>query len=177
MKDMVSLFREYARLDLIRMGPGLSVTEFESWMRIKSILDQQLPTRSGSFRHERRSAKRIPTHLRCSYSSSDEFRNAGVTQLSTGGVFISTLSPLPIGSDMVLRIVLEDSGAEIEVAGVVVSNNVDGDLMPGARGMGVRFSMVKPEMIDAISDLYAQELGREHQAAPAPRDSPEEAAA
>ena len=68
MQDMVTLFREYARLDLMRMGAGLSVLELERWMHVRSILDLELPAAGGASERERRSTTRVPTHLRCRYS-------------------------------------------------------------------------------------------------------------
>lgn len=162
MKDIASIFREYARLDLMRMDSGLTLPEFERWARLKQILDRRLRGSEPPERLERRSSKRLPTRLRCSYSSGDELRKAVVTTLATGGVFINTRSPLPIGAMLVLEIRIEDSGAEIEVEGVVVSNNVGPDLDPHAVGMGVRFSKVSPQMVDGISALYAREAQREY---------------
>jgi uncharacterized protein (TIGR02266 family) len=162
MRDIVSLFREYACLDLRRMDQGISVPELERWALLKGILDRKL--RGSEKRHEldRRSSKRIATRLRCSYASREELHRASITELATGGVFIATTSPLPIGTKMALRIRIEDTNAEIEVDGVVVSTNLSPDFEPGRKGMGIRFSMVTQEAVEAIAELYATAALREY---------------
>jgi uncharacterized protein (TIGR02266 family) len=157
MLEIVPTFREFARLDMKRRSDGLSVSELERWARLRRLLDRKLP---GAKRPERRSAVRVPTRLICSYATDDELRRAAVTNLASGGMFICTSSPLAIGTALALSIRIEKTAAEIEVEGVVVSNNVGPGLDPGAAGMGVRFSKMSPEVIDALSDLYANEAER-----------------
>ena len=160
MRNIAAVFRDYARLDLKRIGAGLSVPEFEHWNRLKTTLDHELRSRDRAARDDRRSSPRIATRLRCSYADCDELRRASVTNLATGGVFISTTAPAPLGTRLQLRIQIEESGAEIEVPGVVVSTNFAPG-QPRQRGMGVRFDTVTPEMIEEISRLYAREAERE----------------
>jgi uncharacterized protein (TIGR02266 family) len=162
MRDIGSVFREYARLDLRRMDQGLSVPELERWGLLKGILDHKLRGSEKRRQLDRRSSKRIATRLRCSYASCEELRRASITQLATGGVFIATTSPLPIGTKLTLRIRIEDTDAEIEVDGVVVSTNLSPDIDTGRKGMGIRFSMVSQKSLEAIAELYATEAQREY---------------
>ena len=182
--NVTALFREYARLDLMRAGDGISIPQFERWSRLKDVLEHRFRGPHAQRRPERRSSPRIPTRLHCTYASCDELRKASIRDLATGGVFIQTVSPAPIGTPLELRIHIEESGAEIEVQGSVVSTNYCPE-QPGARGMGVRFEMVTREAIEAISDLFAREAAREarRQATPeterseAPEGTPETKAA
>jgi uncharacterized protein (TIGR02266 family) len=160
MRDAVAVFREYAHLDLRRIDQGLSVKELERWQLLKHALESEFgrPRAHGS---DRRSSKRVVTRLNCSYASSHELRDAVITDLATGGVFIQTLCPLPVGSELKLRIRMKNSNSEIEVDGVVVSNNVGPHFEAGVRGMGVRFARVGVDVVEQISVLYAEELRRE----------------
>jgi uncharacterized protein (TIGR02266 family) len=171
MRDIGSVFREFARLDLLRIDQGLSVPEFERWAVLKKTLDRKL--RGSESRHElnRRSSRRIATRLRCSYASREELRRASITRLATGGVFIATTSPLPVGTKIALRIHIEESDSEIEVDGVVVSTNLSPDFEAGRKGMGIRFSMVSQEALEAIAELYATEAQREYDESRADRDA------
>ena len=108
-----------------------------------------------------RASVRIPTRLHCSFACRSDFDDAVITNLSAGGVFVSTTTPLPIGEELRLHIHVTETGANIELEGVVVSNNVGRGFDPGTHGMGVRFSRVGTSTVDAIHDLYEQELERE----------------
>jgi len=163
MRDIGSVFRDYARLDLQRMDRGLTVPELERWASLKKILDGKLRGSEKQRDLERRSSKRIATRLRCAYASCAELRQASITQLATGGVFIATKSPLPVGTKLELRIHIADSDTRIEVGGAVVSNNIAPDTGVGEMGMGIRFSRVSQEAIEKIAQLYATEAEREHE--------------
>jgi hypothetical protein len=76
-------------------------------------------------------------------------------------VFIRTAWPLPVDTALCLDIQLEESGEEIVVHGVVVSNNMDARLDTSARGMGVRFVRVDQRVLEQLSALYSDELSRD----------------
>lgn len=154
-------FREFARLDMQRVGEGLSVLELERWSILKHTLDRELRRRKAQPSDERRSSRRVAVRLNCSYASSDHLRNAVITNVNTGGVFVETKTPLPIGSSLELRIRIEESGAEIEAQGVVVTQNIGPELRSATQGMGVRFTEVKRDFIEEFSALYAHEVSRE----------------
>lgn len=160
MRNVASLFRDYARLDLKRIGSGLNVREFERWSRLKGVLDHRLRVPPGAPGQEQRSSPRVPTRLRCSYGSCQELRAAGITNLATGGVFIQTTTPAEVGTRIDLRIRIEESGADLEVEAVVVSTDFS-PAEPGKRGMGVRFTQLTADMIEELSQLYAREAERE----------------
>jgi len=161
MQNVALYFREFARLDMQRMGEGLSISELERWSVLQAALERELAKRKTSRQDERRRSRRVNVRLICSYASSQQLRGAVITNLNTGGVFVQTKTPLPIGATLDLRIRIEESGFEIEVQGVVVSQNICPDRGTEAQGMGVRFSHVSPEMIDELSALYALEASRE----------------
>jgi len=160
-QDIASHFREFARLDMQRMGEGLSISELERWSALRTALDRELAQQKFARGDERRTTPRVNVRLICSYASSEQMRSAVVTNLNTGGVFVETKTPLPIGAILDLRIRVEESDFELEVQGVVVSQNICPKRGTLAQGMGVRFSHVSSQMIEELSALYAQEASRE----------------
>jgi uncharacterized protein (TIGR02266 family) len=154
MSDLSNLFLEYARLDRQRTRGGLSVAELERWSELKRVLNRQFSPGIKSQHVDRRDSVRVPTRLACTFNSLDSFQDALITNLSRGGVFIQTQTPLPVGTPIQLRLQIADTGSELEVAGVVVSNNVGPALGTAAKGMGVRFSEEVPEMLKQIDELY-----------------------
>ena len=97
MRDIAAQFREFARLDLARLNQGLSVIEHERWAKLKALLDRSLSGSPGAGARagkDRRSASRVATRINCAYASGDDQREAVVSDLSTGGVFIRTHWPL-----------------------------------------------------------------------------------
>lgn len=169
MRDIAAQFREFARLDLARLNQGLSVFEHERWTKLKASLDQKLPRSAGAGAKagtktgaktgkNRRSSSRVATRINCAYSSGDDHCEAVVSNLSTGGVYIRTLWPLAIGAEIRLAIQLEDTGREILVEGLVVSNNVDVSRGEDVRGMGVRFARVDSDAAEQLSAVYAAKV-------------------
>lgn len=162
MRDIVTLFREFARLDLMRQDQGLSVVEHERWATLKAVLDERVGRESDAPPNRtRRSAKRVQTRINCSFSANEGSCDAVVSNLSTGGVFIRTDWPLPVDTLVQLGIRLEDTNREISVRGRVVSNHVNPSGDTAERGMGVRFMQVTPEALEQLSVLYSDELARD----------------
>ncbi len=166
MQNMPSRFLEFFRLERKRASSGLSVPELERWTKLKQEIEhhrqktQGGQETAGPKRDERRSP-RVPTTLHCSYSSTSDFEDAIITNLSAGGVFISTSSPLPIGETVRLQLHVGSSKDSIEVQAVVVSINTGPKLDAAATGMGLRFSRMSSEIVKEVHDLYERELERE----------------
>ncbi len=154
------LFLQYTRLERKRTREGLNVTELERWSALKRRLNKRFSPGLQESQADKRESVRVPTNLHCSFESIGSFESASISNLSSGGVFISTVSPLPIGSKVELKIKISQTGAEIELPGVVVSNNAGPDLSTEKRGMGVRFSELTPEMLEQIHALYANTIAK-----------------
>lgn len=88
--------------------------------------------------------------------SDSNFFTGFSTNISEGGVFVATVSLLPLGSEVDLRFTLP-SGHSIEVRGVVrwtrEINDRTPDIFPG---MGVQFQNLPPNAIYAIRDFVAK---------------------
>ncbi len=157
MQNVAGAFLDFFRLERRRVGTGLTVRELERWSALKRRLDAHMKAQAGP--NPARASLRVPTRLQCAFASKSEFDAAVITNLSAGGVFIATTSPLPIGDK--LRLKIEAAGARIDVEGVVVSNNVGRGMDPGVAGMGVRFVGSGSGTVEEIHDLYERELARE----------------
>ena len=162
MRNVARLFLEYARLDRKRTGVGLSVKQLERWSELRRRLERELSQRSRSEGAERRDSIRVPTRLNCAFESIGSLQKAVITDFSRTGMFINTSSPLPIGSKLLLHILIEETGSEIEVPATVATNNVGPSFDLKRKGMGVRFTKDVPEIAEQIDNLYEQEIAREY---------------
>ncbi len=103
-----------------------------------------------------RHGQRVPTHIRARVTTKTGERLAVVCNLSAIGAYLATPRPALRGGSVQLRVPLEDG--EVEAAGVVIWNNVPGNLRrPNAPiGMGVRFTEVAPEGKAALDRFIAE---------------------
>jgi type IV pilus assembly protein PilZ len=92
----------------------------------------------------------LPVSLRLSFPSHQDLRQVYISNLSTGGVFVRTRAPLPIGTDVVMEISV-GSDAHIVMRGKVVWERLyeQGEL-PGEEGFGVRFTEPLDPRLDAL---------------------------
>lgn len=170
--DVSNLLLEYLRLDRKRTSDGLSVAELARWSELKEGLNRQFSPGLKKETSDRRDSVRVPTRLACAFDSLGSFQDALITNLSRGGIFVATTAPLPVGTRLQLRIHIDQTGSELDVAGVVVTNHV-GPTGTREPGMGIRFSEHVPEILKQIDDLYERSLQRQLAAAPPP-DAPDE---
>ncbi len=96
---------------------------------------------------ESRSFPRLPVHLQVRYQSGAELAQSFIDSLSTGGVFIRTSQPLPIGTDLLMDIHIEGADPEpIRVRGKVVWERLVGR----EDGMGVSFTEPPPDRLKKL---------------------------
>ncbi len=94
---------------------------------------------------ELRAFERIPVHLEVRYQDGAELASSIVESISGGGVFIRTSRPLPIGTQMLLEIVVEGQ-PPARVAGRVVWERLIGK----EDGMGVAFTEPLPPALRKV---------------------------
>jgi uncharacterized protein (TIGR02266 family) len=157
-RDAAALFREYVQLDRRHRNAGLSAAELARWGELKQRLNATFSPPERPEHEERRDSVRVPVRLRMHFETAGQLRRCLLTNLSRGGVFVSTASPPPIGTQLVLRIDVAEGGIQIEVAGEVVSTNVGPDLTTRQQGMGVRFVDPSPAAQAALDRLYETAL-------------------
>jgi uncharacterized protein (TIGR02266 family) len=147
------MFREYMHLERQRTNSELSVSELQRWTELKQMLNQKLQPELKDHHADRRESIRVPVHLRVSFDSYGEVSKSLMTNLSRGGLFISTSTPLEIGTRICLRIQINQSETELEVRGEVASINIKPSGSAGS-GMGISFGELTPEQQKAVDELY-----------------------
>jgi type IV pilus assembly protein PilZ len=153
MKDLQAAFREYMRLERQRSNSELSVSELQRWTELKRMLNREMHPDQEDDCADRRESIRAPVNLKLSFESYGEVGKAYMTNFSRGGLFVSTSTPLEIGTHVELRIQVKNSKTELKLPGEVVSINVGGSWSHGP-GMGVRFGELAPEQQKGVDELY-----------------------
>jgi uncharacterized protein (TIGR02266 family) len=156
MADLNKLLLQFARLQRKVTGEGLTVEELERWDALKYRLNRHFSPGLDAQTADRRRSARIPSRLHCSFDSFGTFERALITNVSHGGVFIKTVSPLPIGTKLRICIRIAETEAQIELPGVVVSHHVGPSWDTREAGMGVAFVATDPEIAKQINKLYRQ---------------------
>lgn len=94
---------------------------------------------------EKRRAWRSQMLLEVKYEGAGVRAETRISDISTTGVFIDAMSPLPIGSNVKLTFTLP-TGRLIEAEGTVTQSQP-------RIGMGVEFTIIKPDDRDHIRDI------------------------
>ena len=159
MKDTLSVFRECMQLER-RRSAGLSPLELERLLRLRKRLEKVFGGLEGSRPGERRATPRVRTLLEVRFDDDAEIGRVLMTNLSRGGIFVPTEVPLPIGTEIKLRIRIEASSTEVALLGEVVSCNVGPRLDAEQRGMGIRFKKLSEGDQKIVDDLYERVVVR-----------------
>jgi uncharacterized protein (TIGR02266 family) len=103
-----------------------------------------------------RQHRRYPVNLPVDYSTRDAFLANRVSNLSQGGMFIATDSPLPVQSELDLVLSLNGDGEQIRARGRVIWNY---DIRKGTSrvipGMGIKFVDLSPDDSRRLVDYLA----------------------
>lgn len=106
----------------------------------------------------RRAEARLPVHLEVDCASGDTFLYAYITDISSMGIFISTDTPLPVGTVMQLGFTPRQEAGDtaapqrLELSGEVMWNTT-GQVAPDKPGMGVRFHHAAPKTRSRLLEL------------------------
>ncbi|HNY30202.1 MAG TPA: PilZ domain-containing protein [Fibrobacteria bacterium] len=103
---------------------------------------------------------RVRRNIRVQYrrSGTVEWLRANAQSISISGLFLLTLDPPPIGTDIDIRIL--DAGDHMELSGSVVwvHHWEDGSHLPGC-GVNFAIDLVPPHMGELLADWYFQKNG------------------
>lgn len=136
---MPGLLRTYLALDKQRKDRGLSPIEMARWSLLKAALNRHFQPDVEEQHAKKRESVRVPLSLNVNFESRGEIRKCLMKNLSAGGIFVATESPLPIGTPFNVRIHIEKTGEDVELPGEVVSVGVSANLAEEKHGMGIRF--------------------------------------
>lgn len=112
---------------------------------------------SGKIIHDRRS-ERIPVALEIEYRSAGAFLVAYATNLSRGGLFLETGTPLPVGTRIGLRLRAPDATA-IDLTGIVAWVRPASVSEGHAPGMGIEFETPESAYGPVVDQIAARFAG------------------
>ena len=105
---------------------------------------------------EKRAHTRAPLRLQLEYSPDPErdFVYEHSTNISTGGLFLETEAPLPVGTELQLRFTFPDSGERLEILGSVRwVNAVHTEGETPNPGMGIEFLSIEEGVLARVEEL------------------------
>jgi uncharacterized protein (TIGR02266 family) len=153
MSDMPGLLRAYLALDKRRKEGGLSPADMSRWSDLKSALNRHFDPSVKEHHAQSRESVRVPLDINVNFESRGDVRECMMKNLSTGGIFVATESPLPIGTPFNVRIRIERTGEEVELPGEVVSVGVSANLAEEKHGMGIRFVHLTEDQIQLVTEF------------------------
>ena len=157
---LLPLLRECKRLDTKRANSALTADEHARWLELKDRLGARLAPSERA----RRASARVETRIAACFETPEDFQEAVISNLSLGGVFISTASPSEIGTKLTLSLRVTSTGTKLDLSCVVVSENVGAAFDTSSLGMGLKFLSLSAAQRKVVEKLYAQAL-------PAPPES------
>ena len=106
---------------------------------------------------ERRRHPRKEVWLEIYYQHLDDFFYDYAINLSRGGMFIKTVRPLPVDTEIKLRFSIPGKKEVIETAGQVVRVVKPDDPRGYPAGMGIEFKTLSEKDIELINSLWEEE--------------------
>jgi uncharacterized protein (TIGR02266 family) len=139
---------------------SLSDKEKAQWMEMRREIEEVLFQAKPDPATDTRQFLRVPVALAVRYWTRDELKDRYIHVLGEGGLFVSTVDPLPVGSEMDLEVELAQKGTSFKVKGQVVWVNEGED--HSKRGMGIKFSNLtydqKRYVYGLVDDTLRQHL-------------------
>ena len=160
MTRLLPLLREFGALDKQRDAGGLTPLEYQRWVDLQRTLSKHYPQGEAPEGAERRQHMRLPIRLLVQYKSRDQLHEAVITNVSRGGLFISTAFPPEIGTQFTLCIRIDATGEAVDLPCEVVSHNVGRDFSTSALGMGLRFGSLDEAqrvVVDGLFDIAVEQ--------------------
>ena len=158
MTDMPGLLRAYLALDKRRKAGGLSPTDMARWSQLKNALNSHFEPGVEERHAQSRDSVRVPLDLNVNFESRGEVRKCMMKNLSAGGIFVATESPLPLGTPFNVRIRIEKTGEEIELPGEVVTVGASANLAEEQHGMGIRFVHLDETQLELVAEFSEQAM-------------------
>jgi len=153
----LKLLTQFKKLDLKR-ARGLSVEEARRYEQLRDTLNEAINP-NNKFTN-RRKAFRVNAQHEIKISSRGDFEKAYMTNISGGGIYIETRTPLPLGSEISLRLTRPDRNKSIDVTSEVVWINPPG-IGRSTAGMGVQFKNLNLDQERFIQNMVHKFLETE----------------
>ncbi len=158
MSDMPGLLRAYLALDKRRKAGGLSPADMTRWSQLKGALNSHFQPDVEEQHSRSRDSVRVPLDLNVNFESRGEVSKCLMKNLSAGGIFVATESPLPLGTPFNVRIRIEKTGEDVELPGEVVSVGMSANLAEEKHGMGIRFVHLTEAQSEQLAEFSEQAM-------------------
>jgi uncharacterized protein (TIGR02266 family) len=145
-------------LDKQRKASGLSPAEMARWSELKNALSRHFEPTVEEHHARSRESVRVPLDLNVNFESRGEVRKCLMKNLSAGGIFVATESPLPIGTPFNVHIRIERTGEDVQLPGEVVSVGASADLAAEEHGMGIRFVNLSESQRRQVEEFSEQAM-------------------
>jgi uncharacterized protein (TIGR02266 family) len=111
---------------------------------------------------EQRIHPRVEIQIEVNYKNLDLFYKNTVMNISQGGMFIKTDSPLPLGSEIDLEFTLPGQEKTITARGLVVWQHqlTQSTISSQEPGMGIRLKEISQQNLALIRDFVEQVLAK-----------------
>ena len=119
------------------------------------------PSKSGV---EKREHARARLKVEVTYKTADVFTSNLSINISTGGIFIKTPKPPPMGTMLDLEFSLPDQHKTIKADGKIVWVQHPSAKSSMPAGMGIKFRQISAEDLQEISEYVKKIVGQEGQA-------------
>jgi len=159
--DLLPLLREFGSLERKRVGSGVTPLEYQRWLDLQKRMQRAFPQGHRPDGVDRRRSTRATTRMLAEFENFEHLREAVIENVSRGGVFVSTPFAAEIGTDLILRIFVEESGERVDIPCEVVSNNVGNDFTTEVLGMGLKFKGLTSDQLQAVRNMFQLALGEE----------------
>ncbi len=100
-----------------------------------------------------RSGPRVETVVKVDYRTTDAFFTDFAENMSEGGMFISTLQPLPPGTELLIEFLLPEVNRPLKVKAKVVWSRKRTTTHDKRRGMGVKFEQISKSDKEMIAGV------------------------
>jgi uncharacterized protein (TIGR02266 family) len=136
--ELIQTIAKFKKLDDKRTNEGLSDDEREEWFALKDVIEQEVFPDSAPPPSSRRDSLRVPTSMDVTFEDAQGFERAYLRNISEGGVYLETKSPLPMGTRFDLASTIADSGEAVKLRVEVVWVNSNPSPSSGLKpGVGV----------------------------------------
>jgi len=146
-KKAIHKVREFLELNAIRRKRSLSAQEVGQWLQLKQDIEQLLFSHPPALQDQRKSIRIRNLKFPAEFENGMEKKEAMVTEVSEGGLFIATQDPLPVGTQLPLSLNIPNvfvdalgwDGQQINLEAQVVFTNVGHSFGEKAfSGMGLK---------------------------------------
>ncbi|HUU02337.1 MAG TPA: TIGR02266 family protein [Myxococcota bacterium] len=158
MEGFTSMLEAFEALNTRKRDDPQSLSEQErgQWKEYRREFEKILFQAEPDPAADTREFLRVPVSLAVRYWTRNELKDRYIPVLGEGGLFVATVDPLPVGSELELEIVLAQKGLSFPIKGHVVWVNESGD--PAKRGMGIKFTDLTYEQKRSVYSLVDDSL-------------------